>query len=142
MVYKGNSFLELNWLAKSDKDILLPIVLFIDNYHAAGEFFSPDPGNEEIIYDAYPLDRGIIIVNTNEAISATLAHEWRHAWQHHRGIEYDGVGLNKYASLSYEQQIIKYFKSSRCEMDALLFEVKKSPDEYNLEWHEWVIKNV
>ena len=138
----SNRFIELNWLARSDKDILLPEVVFDNDMEAGG--FCMYPRKEEILLGEkyYPRDRGIIVVHSDyPGQASTLAHEWRHLWQvYNYGEPGECSWWDTESHLSYKQQIINFFKSDTREMDALLFERQKAFCEVVEEWYEWIIK--
>lgn len=146
MALRMNSFLELNWLARHDKDILLPLILISSEYACGGYYLSPK--KQECLIDDryYPQDRGVIVVNNNEfkdSPESIVAHEWRHLWQTYQGWpkEVDTSWFNLDELLSYKQKIIEYFNRSFTEMDALLFELKKAPCDAVLMWYEWLVKH-
>lgn len=131
--------LELNWLSRYDKDLPLPEIVYSpDNvdFHGrrcGGCYYSPER-NEYLFGDVYvPFDNGVILVGAREPelMIGTLAHEWRHHWQLHRGLAKDGSGYNQedFASLdTYNAAIRKYFRTQPHEMDALRFQFKHAPD--------------
>jgi len=140
-----NSFLELNWLAKADKYIRLPVVVSIDRANYSGCFYYPEK-EEYLIGDKYySADNGIIVLSedqvvTNARLRSTLAHEWRHLWQHYnygKKEYYQPWDIDEH--LSYKQRIINFFLDP-WEMDALIFEYKKSYCEDIAEWYEWIVK--
>ncbi len=138
---RASSYLELNWLAKSDKDILLPPVIFADIPYSGCLYF---PEKKEILLSDkyYPLDKGLILIkeaSPGDEIEAAIAHEWRHVWQYYQGDKLNIEWENK-PSLSHQEQIIDFFISNPAEYDAFLFELKKSPCDSNKEWYEWIIK--
>lgn len=140
------SFLELNWLAKSDKDILLPLVLSSNEDGTAGGYYMNPTKGETLINDKYyPLDRGIIVINDvdyHECPEAVIAHEWRHIWQTHQGWPMDGMGwFDLDVSMTHKQKIIEYFTNSQRELDALFYEIKKAPFSEALEMYEWIVKS-
>ena len=137
-----SSYLELNWLAKADKYILLPPVIFAD-IKEGGFFHFPE--KEEVLIDDkyYPADRGLIVINYTyfDRIEAALAHEWRHLWQYYqRGKPKFVSQWNLKPPSFYREQIINFYISDPAEYDALLFELKKAPSDIALEWYEWIIK--
>ena len=137
-----NSFLELNWLARADKDILLPPVVFADTAGCSGFCQYPRKGERLIGDRFYPLDRGLIVVGLDSAdVANTLAHEWRHLWQVYNKGEWDPKSWDAVGKRSYKTKIVEFFKQSGDEMDALLFSLKKAPDEVSLLWHEWIVKS-
>lgn len=138
---RTSSYLELNWLAKADKYILLPPVIFTDI--PEGGFFH-FPEKEDILIDDkfYPADRGLIAISERypEQIESSIAHEWRHLWQYYQhGKPWEVAEWNLKSPLSYKKQIVKFFTSDPFEYDALLYQLKKAPDDSAREWYEWVI---
>ena len=136
-----NRFIELNWLAKSDKDILLPVVVF-EEIKTAGVCMFPVREEKLIGERYYPRDRGIIVIHPDHpGVASTLAHEWRHLWQvYNLGWPDECSWWDSESSLSYKQQIIEFFTSDVRETDALLFERKKATCEVIEQWYEWIIK--
>jgi hypothetical protein len=131
--------LELRWLARHDRDIPLPEVLFastnqdFEGKRCGGCFYTPKPG--EFLYrDAFiPFERGVILVGTEdpEVIPGIIAHEWRHCWQFHRGLLRSPQPYNpdEFSEAdTYDSAIRKYFRTQRQEMDALLYQFAKHPD--------------
>ena len=138
-----SSFIELNWLARHDKYILLPVVVFGESKDYGGCWLRPQKGEYLIGGKHYPLDRGLIEVTYHDSdagIAAVMAHEWRHLWQLYNYGEHKTAKFNHAESISYKERIIDYFVSNIFEWDALLFELKKSPYDPYLEWYEWIIK--
>lgn len=134
--------LELRWLARKDKYIRFPEVVFA-NIESGGIWIYPSK-KEKLIGDRYyPLDLGIIVVNEEfgDEHEATIAHEWRHVWQYYnwgeRGVHHPW-GIEPH--LSYREQIVNYFANDVRELDALLFEVKIAPRPHALQWYEWIVK--
>lgn len=137
-----NSFSELHWLAKADKYILLPPVIFADILE--GGYFRFPEKKEVLIEDKYyPADRGLIVINSTypeNEIQAGLAHEWRHLWQYYQWGEPElGPQWDSKSPLSYREQIVDYFISNPSEYDALLFELKKAPSDLSQKWYEWIL---
>ena len=137
-----SSYLELNWLAKADKHILLPPVIFTD-IKEGGFLHFPEKKEVLIGNKYYPADRGLIVVNCTypDMIESVLAHEWRHLWQYYQwGKPASVAQWNSSSPLTYKEQIVKYFTTDSKEYDALLFELEKVPNDTVLEWYEWIIK--
>ena len=137
------NYLELNWLAKKNKDISLPFVMF-DNLPYGGFYCAPERGEILINEKYYPLDKGLIGIDIGEEdnfVINTIAHEWRHHWQVMNGWELDSIGWNFDNDKPYEQKIIKYFRSSRSEMDALRYSNKILPCDTTLQWYDWLLQN-
>jgi len=141
---RANSFLELNWLARHDKYILLPPVVFANLDY--GGFFRHPCKEETLVGESYyPLDRGLIAVGIQsdpdvKDIASCLAHEWRHCWQYYQMPQDKCVEWDSKSLLSYRQKIVTFFRSSRAEYDALQFELKVAPTEWSLQWNEWLVK--
>ena len=137
-----SSYLELNWLARADKYILLPPVIFADISYG-GFLHFPDK-KEVLIGDKYyPADRGLIVISETypEEIESSIAHEWRHLWQCYQyGIPISVANWNLKSPLTFKEQIIKFFTTDSKEYDALLFTLKKAPNDTSKEWYEWIIK--
>lgn len=97
---------------------------------SVGGFYQKPKNIEWFIDDRYVDGRfGLIVVATmdgDQVARSTLAHEWRHHWQQHNGIPPDNAHWNP-AGMTWEQAIRKYFRQSKTEMDALLFEQKVAP---------------
>lgn len=134
--------LELRWLARSDKYILLPQLVFADIDYG-GRFYYPR--REELLINDkyYPMGRGVIIISDAypEEIESSIAHEWRHLWQFYQGWSYWYAEWDLKSKESYRNKIIRFFKSDPLEMDALLFQLKKAPNDTGREWHEWIIRS-
>ena len=137
-----SSYLELHWLAKADKYILMPPVIFADIAYG-GYFRFPDK-KEVLVGDKYyPVDRGLIVISEthSEQFKSSIAHEWRHLWQYYqRGEPKSTSQWNLKSSSSYRKQIVDFFISDPSEYDALLFQLKKAPDDVARQWYEWIIK--
>lgn len=139
---RASSYLELNWLAKSDKYILLPPVIFT-NIPYGGYFHFPERKEILVGSEYYPADRGLIVISEihSEHIESSIAHEWRHLWQYYqRGEPKLKATWNLKSPLSYKEQIVNFFISDSFEYDALLFQLKKAPDDVARQWYEWMIK--
>ena len=137
-----SSYLELHWLAKADKYILMPPVIFADIAYG-GYFHIPQKKEVLIGNEYYPADRGLIVISEthSEHIESSIAHEWRHLWQYYqRGKPKFVSQWNLKSPLSYKKQIINFFASDPSEYDALLFQLKKAPDDVARQWYEWIIK--
>lgn len=131
--------LELNWL-KYPKDISIPdiIVIGIDDFDYGGCYYEPEMGEVWLNETPYTLDRGLLIVR-EDCYESTLCHEFRHHLQLvDMGIEPDVVEFR--TDLDYKDAIIDYFTQSVTERDALLYELKHFPNDYTLQWYEWLIK--
>lgn len=128
--------LETNWLQRSEKWLPQPEVWVSDFETASGAYCYPGIDTRGTVFEAvYPTKAGAIVIveSQNEELGdfeATLAHEWRHHWQFWCGWKYDG-NPGALARLPYEQAIYCYFRSSRSEMDALLFERRVAPSPGN-----------
>jgi hypothetical protein len=134
-------FSELNWIAKREKGIAQPLVVF-ENIDAGGYYYNPEKGEILLNEKYYPLDKGLIVVDVSapEEIVNTISHEWRHHIQFINGIEMEVIEWDNDID-NYEQNIIDYFTRSWTEMDALLYSNKYAPTECTLTWQQWIFKN-
>lgn len=155
----------LQWLARRDKDLPLPLVRAVDHWDAAGSYFSPysiapdewrrtvskeyvDLWDRRIVWtpdgDLVSFARGLIIINPNAAkndfgeieVAATIAHEWRHHWQAFNWGRSTAVEVDN--RIPHKESMVKYFSASRFEADALRFELQHVPSEVNLERASWL----
>lgn len=129
--------LELNWLRNEDKTLPLPQVVFAPLTTIQGEYFFPSRSELYLGGRFYDRRHGVIVVSTihPDYIPSIIAHEWRHHWQEFHGWHYDGIGWQHTNELSrYERNIRAYFTRSRCEADALRFELRRAPCEVNDYW--------
>ena len=127
--------LELNWLPKC-KQLSIPDVFIIDDYDYSGCYYNPQ--QNEVILDGkcVPLKNGLIVIRIDTSPS-TIAHEFRHHQQYMNGIDLSIQEWN--FNKPYKDAIIEYYTKSFTEMDALLFECNHYPDDWNMQWMEWVI---
>ena len=133
--------IELNWLSKSDRNILLPQIIFT-KIPACGLFLEPQKGELLIGNKYYLMDRGIIEINPDYSIPAAIAHEWRHLWQfYNKKSNSVGSVWNPNSPLPYREHIRNFFNQDPSEYDALLFELSKYPTDTTREWYEWIIGN-
>ena len=114
----------------------LPTVVFAPAPGCGGYFIRPRSGFY-LVEDnqLYPVEYGLIVVSTledDENFGSIIAHEWRHIWQYWHGWEYDG--LDWVDSGDYDASIVRYFKSSVSEADALKFEVRYEHSHYHDNW--------
>lgn len=122
--------------ANSDKAAGFPPVVLsedaeVDGERVAGFYCRPERGEYLVGDRFFPLDRGLIVATHDAAV----AHEWRHHWQWFHGWEYDGLG---WPPRSYARDIRRYFRGSKSEMDALLYEARRVPDPFHEEWFDLI----
>jgi hypothetical protein len=121
--------LELRWLARHDKELLLPAIIFSSDIDGcAGCYYRPEQAEYLLGGVFVPFNRGVIVVNTKfpELIAGTLAHEWRHHWQHYNGLLPATVnGFN--SARPWELEIATFFEQPH-ERDALLYQHLKAAD--------------
>lgn len=132
--------LSLSWIAKQDKTIPMPVLVVDVSTPYCGMYYRPR--NEGVVIGEKTISarKGIIFFNPEKPdVADTLAHEWRHHWQFWSGPGLDPVAFD-YGG-EYRSAIVKYFRSSRCEYDALRFSVKHAPSEMSLLWKSWVIED-
>jgi len=130
---KESSYLELCWLPNSVRKQVpyLPDIYIDTSSNPAYSGYYKSPHRE------YP--RGIIVIMSDQmgVCGSAIAHEFRHHWQMFNGFKdraayFCWTDIDK--SLSYEQKIGIYFQKNLIEMDALLFESKVHPVEYQKYW--------
>lgn len=132
-----NSNAELRWLPNSVlKQVpYLPAVEVIENEIAEYSGYYHIPDNQ------YPKGLIHIIASNDNCIEATIAHEFRHHWQMFNGDLHPANTLSLFSldHLSYEEQIYYYFSKQPAELDALYFERKVTPSEYQRYWIECIM---
>jgi hypothetical protein len=125
--------LELNWLSRRDKQLILPDIVFHDFSECQGCYCQPHWYGKAVDGIEVKSRNGTIIVNprTSSSIAATMAHEWRHHWQYHRGV----LGASRWipTAAGYWADIVQYFQIPH-ERDALEFECRVAPEDLNLEF--------
>jgi hypothetical protein len=130
---------EFSWLPNSVRKQVpyLPEIIFGDDFGASGYYLSPTEKNP----------RGLIVIcdaaMNEDALSSTIAHEFRHHWQMFnfgmpKKIEYSWSHL--YKTLGYEQAIVRYFNEQEHERDALIFEYTTCKNEYTEYWVKKILK--
>jgi len=130
--------LHLNWIRNLDKTICNPILIYADEECEYSGCFV-HPFNGEWWFEDFPIDgeKGIMIISgETENEANTIAHEFRHLWQFINGWKYDSFKWKH--TRDYKKQIINFFRSSKMEMDALLWSQKKAPCNMCEEWIEWL----
>jgi len=116
--------LELNWIRKKvDKSIPMPEVVYHSLDKAGGKYYPPDKNHE--LYDPdgkpYHMRYGVIVINPEyEPFQSTIAHEWRHHWQHYHGIEFKISP--RVDDENYNETLLNYFTGSKTEWDAVRFQ--------------------
>jgi hypothetical protein len=117
--------LEINWLKRFDRSLVVPEVAFSDLTDCGGYYVRP--GKYEWPLDGKFIDCrfGLIVVGFGWSAESTIAHEWRHHWQVHNGWTLDHQRFDH--TVKWEDAIRKYFRESRSEMDALRFEKLVTP---------------
>ena len=118
---------DLTWLPNSlFKDLPTPIIIFEES---ADQSYSG--------YYTWGTTE-IVVVEDEEMIPSTIAHELCHLIQYWTGKHIDETSFESTYD-NYEEQIHKYFTTSTSEYEALLFEYKYSKNDVN-EW--WLRKLV
>jgi hypothetical protein len=131
-----NPSLELNWLPNSiRKGLPLPQIYFVSGVEYGGAYYKVQNHDNDW---GDLTSRPVITVATDSAdnMASTLAHEYRHHWQTYavgnlENIKWSNVG-------NYRNNIIKYFRSSWSEWDALRYEIAQAPSDANLLWWDWI----
>ena len=120
--------LECRWLARRLRHLPVPDVVYVDSLKVGG-FYHP-PTEDPIFHRgvvAPPARNGLIVVGVHydDVDPSTLAHEFRHHWQYHNGIEFDHIPLNSdVEGDQWWDHIYDYFTKSKTENDALMFEYR------------------
>lgn len=101
------------------------------------------PAKEEVLIEGRHYDSKNGIIEICETCNEdTLVHEFRHHWQLSRGLKYDGVEFDAatyHNDEAYKKEIVRYFTTSKHELDALLFTVKKVPGTRDVVWLDWIL---
>ena len=130
--------MSFGWLYRLDKFLPTPILVFDKDPGYGGYYLDPERTEYQIGDSFYDCRNGIIVVSTLEcnysAIPNVIAHEYRHHWQFCKGWIYDGIGWNSPSDDEYDITLKNYFKSSKSEMDALLFSIKVAYDRVVEYW--------
>ncbi len=120
--------MELRWLRHRDRHLVVPEVVFVDGLlhgenACSGYYVPPEKTLWDICGQEVDGRFGVIAVDTKDPdlIPSTISHEWRHHWQWSNDIPFDHV---PYDVSDYNASIHNYFRQSRTERDALLFEHK------------------
>ncbi len=126
--------LEMRWLARHDKQMPTPTVIYVEGLVGAmGYYCPPWPWTQTVSGIEVPPSCGTILVDVragDEQAAATLAHEFRHHWQQWNGWRYDGVPWTPVASLpAWIAATQAFYRGSRCELDALRFQARHVGDE-------------
>lgn len=138
------SSLETRWL-KPDKGLPQPLVVHEINSARGGCYYQPWSGQVEIGGRFYDMRTGIIVISEGdspERIPEIIAHEWRHHWQRFNSRRYYDYPTNCDVSFTWENYraaTVEYYTSSVCEMDALLYSLRKAPNDVNRLWFEWML---
>lgn len=64
--------------------------------------------------------------------ASVISHEFRHHFQYEKGIKFDHIAFDP--RVPYEQAIRKFFRSSKTEFDALLYQYKYANSEQTNWW--------
>ncbi len=129
--------IELGWLQRINKELILPELCFAPLEGTAGCYYSPRACEQVIVGDiAVASDHGIIVVSTKDigSCGAILAHEWRHHYQHCHGWKPDGIGWS--GKGDYGAELRRFFSASLIERDALRFEMQHEKADHHELWRE------
>lgn len=132
--------LELNWLARHEKQLPLPRVLFAPLPLCSGIYFWPWPRAQFEFGLEIPPSNGTIVVSTlypEMPVPSTLAHEFRHHWQCWNGmLPKKNKGWKE--PTDYAEAIALYFTTQLHEWDALRFEIKHAACDVTDEWLDMI----
>lgn len=129
--------LELGWLAKKDRNLPLPELVYSPNPKFGGLYMSPWKGERQVGTKFYDTSKGLIWIS--EFTPSVIAHEWRHHYQFYYGPKPgpSSLALDKWtAQYGYKGMIKKYFTELDYEQDALKFQVKMYPKDLLTEY--WI----
>lgn len=132
---------DLYWLSRRDKDLPLPTLLFAASPGGGGGCcYQPWPYPVTIGGREYDCRNGLIVVDWEQScsIEATLAHEWRHHWQHYKDPVKVVTRWSLIPSHDYKSAIVGFFRANRWERDALRNELKLAACDENREWASWL----
>lgn len=138
--------LELNWLRRHDRSLVVPEVLFLpqpetNTGKSCGGFYAKPENQEWFIGGQFVDGRfGVIVIGTDdpELIPGAIAHEWRHHWQLFNGMPLDSARQYEgcFAGRTYEAGIKNYFTHFKSERDALIFQSRVADDWCADYWRE------
>jgi hypothetical protein len=117
--------IELSWIARFDKSLPLPAIVFGSDDNFSGLYYPPHK-SDELIGDGYhDRSNGIIFISTNFwwETAQNIAHEWRHHWQVFHGWNITPSFYWNSPS-NYDAAIVAYFTKSTSEADALRFQTR------------------
>jgi hypothetical protein len=130
--------IELHWLSKRDKWLVLPELRFVKGgYGGTTCYIDPVDYAYECSWGETMLAKnGLIVINTTdwvdtEEVKAAIAHEWRHHWQTHSGVKCQDSSSDMYSTLDFnnwEHAVKKYYKIPH-ERDALEFSCQLTKSE-------------
>jgi hypothetical protein len=137
--------MNISWLQRQAKDLPTPQMVVVagpawERYPAC--YYLPHK-SEILLNGRYiPLTNGLVVVSESVfdesigGVASTLAHEWRHHWQHFNFKHRTCVKPFDY-SISYREAIVRFYRNHK-ELDALLFSHRTAPDELTRLWISWV----
>ncbi len=146
MTYKfKHPILQLNWLPQYMlKSVpFYPDIFLIDNLIPPGGTGCYMRPSDEETFEGHPCKNGIIVISKlTKDVRSTLAHEFRHHWQHFNTTKVDS-NISAYILASLFDPVrayIEYYKQPH-EFDALLFECRVAPNEHNTKVLQIVLEN-
>ena len=138
---------ELRWLYKVNRGVVVPELIYVNEKGtASGLYYRPERKEYRVGDRYYDFRNGLIVINLNlkvndKDVGNTISHEWRHHVQFLSGIPFDNhPWVTPENPVDYPDAIVRYFMTSRREMDAHLFALRVCPSDYNLLWNEWIVK--
>lgn len=140
MIRIRNPSLELNWLPNSiRKGITTPRIYLLEEEKWGG-FYSRRTDDRCIPSDVdIDLKEGAAIVLCGLKTIGSLAHEYRHHWQVESGYRFGASIWAEQTEETYQESIVRYFRTFPWEMDALKFQIAYAPDDCSLQWREWLM---
>ena len=128
-----HSALELSWLARRERQLPVPAVLYVADLSVGGYYVWPSSGVQYVEGIEVPPGRGTIIASVEREIltlEAVLAHEWSHHVAFWNGQKYEVPRWRPPATAADQSRAFRdYFTSSRSELSALRYQTRHARDE-------------
>ena len=125
--------LETRWLARHDRQLPVPQMMYVENLSVGGYYAQPWPWPQFVEGIEVPPSRGTILIGIEREIltlEAVMAHEFRHHWQRWNGWRYDGAPWHPPVDPAQKTAAMRrFFLASRSELDALAHEVRHARDD-------------
>ena len=128
--------IELNWLWRKDKWVILPDIKFVSSDSDDGSYYlHPNRYLIDNIGNEHYSKHGLICIMPNScgvAVDAVIAHEWEHHLQFHRGFDFSTADASvdmEWLNVDTEECYREYYSRPH-EREALRAECIRTSDEY------------